>query len=978
MDEETREIELRFFLITKDENGAEEWNRLVKHFETLETPEIFDYTVDLYKNNYRKTTKGDITTTQIKEEKHAYNYEAFRFKISDSEEKEIDIPENATLTGKRNISRTSFTFDDYRYDFSKVTFSRGEIIKYEVEIEWTKNGEINEAIVTLEKLGKELYYLLTKTDIPFDEQDKKNAFYELSLRLPGSISTSFGIQSIKNFADKPIDLYFQDLSTQDNKDKQGFFANPCYVTHKVDGIRKQILCVKRWVFLIDDKNMNLITKEGPEMMFFIDGELYENTSYYPFDVYFGENVNINSNHGDKLKFIRSIKDMKIKNITFKVKTSLLIEKYNIFEVLNEILDERSNLPFENDGLIFTPAETKANFNLDQTKNSRKWKPHSKLTMDFKLIENPKKRRTFLLGTVKGKNIVPYDKPMVKGNKPYIKDTRMKKDQIWEFSFNTFNNKFIPIKLRDDKLYPNTFPVVESLMSLILNPVKESMLRGEIEGKKDSGIENMRNFHRDHKKKLISKCLEYVKDLKEESSNPHSRNWSEYSKSPPSTYAQTDEKYSSFAYLPSCHLNTIRDKILTMISFIGDKNENFKLIGFTEVEREKINEILAFFSKSTVTRLTDTKNMLDSSFNLISFAETQEEKRIFVECVNKRSNIKHFLCSVRVSTLVHETFMHFGGDILYPIYDNDILYICSGSDDTITAKEVYSTKLFREHLGYYITKIKRRKYDTKHEFYDDCYSCYRERDILASNKNGEAKFFIDRLCSEGIYQGLATYNNTILDIGTGKASNRFKESGAFVLGLEPNFENYEELVRRKSDNLKFIPVNMGLSDEDDIREIVSRLGSMKVGVTMMMDSLTFFHGDKIDLVPKLIENVLVLNGIFAIIVVDGKRLTLSLENAKFNIDKFMIQTIHEDKILISVGKESIVQQQVEYKFDVDSFIDKMERVNCEVIEDYYLDYEHFMSKQEYLYSSSTRVVIFRRFGTKETIEKEIETIESIEF
>lgn len=169
MDEETREIELRFFLITKDENGAEEWNRLVKHFETLETPEIFDYTVDLYKNNYRKTTKGDITTTQIKEEKHAYNYEAFRFKISDSEEKEIDIPENATLTGKRNISRTSFTFDDYRYDFSKVTFSRGEIIKYEVEIEWTKNGEINEAIVTLEKLGKELYYLLTKTDIPFDE-----------------------------------------------------------------------------------------------------------------------------------------------------------------------------------------------------------------------------------------------------------------------------------------------------------------------------------------------------------------------------------------------------------------------------------------------------------------------------------------------------------------------------------------------------------------------------------------------------------------------------------------------------------------------------------------------------------------------------------------------------------------------------------------------------------------------------------------
>lgn len=211
---------------------------------------------------------------------------------------------------------------------------------------------------------------------------------------------------------------------------------PYVVCEKTDGTRFFLVCIrhndkKYAVFVNRAMNMYIVQATMPPNTI-VDGELIEKN----FMIYDG--IIINNEYIGDLNFIERLKKTEMitkgpviqGGIRLKMKTMWKISQ------LSEL--SKKKFEYETDGFIFTPVNDPIRMETHET--MFKWKPLERITMDFMM----KEYKMYVWDRRHGGYIFIQNFPQ---NSHMYKD-----DHIIECKFK--NNEWIPLKIRQDKCYPN--------------------------------------------------------------------------------------------------------------------------------------------------------------------------------------------------------------------------------------------------------------------------------------------------------------------------------------------------------------------------------------------------------------------------------------------------------------------------------------------------------------------------------------------
>jgi hypothetical protein len=154
--------------------------------------------------------------------------------------------------------------------------------------------------------------------------------------------------------------------------------------------------------------------------------------------------------------------------------------------------------YQQDGLIFQNSDTP--YNNDST---FKWKPRSKVTIDFVIISGPSSSSSssFGLGILSNGEIIPFDKCPTT-NETSVSGVQLSElvGKVVEFAFDADNSP-IPYRIREDKAgKPNRYDVALDNYNDVLHPILETTLLG-----KDTII--MRKVHNLEKEKMLQRYVE---------------------------------------------------------------------------------------------------------------------------------------------------------------------------------------------------------------------------------------------------------------------------------------------------------------------------------------------------------------------------------------------------------------------------------------------------------------------------------------
>lgn len=194
--------------------------------------------------------------------------------------------------------------------------------------------------------------------------------------------------------------------------------------------------------------------------------------------------------------------------------------------------------------------------------------------------------------------------------------------------------------------------------------------------------------------------------------------------------------------------------------------------------------------------------------------------------------------------------------------------------------------------------------------------------------------------------------TVVDLGAGRGGDvqKWKSGGFKVTAVEPNKENLAELEKRvKEAGMKVKIVNT-TAEEFTCRE--------KVDAVTMFHSLTFFY-DKTEHVELLLSNIdsCVKNGGYVVIMaVDGKKLR---ENFPTGKEGNLIKIKYVQGGLIINLENTIVNQQHEFLTDFSDLISRFEQRGYNIVQNFFLDDETFLTLEGRLYSQSTHVLIVNK-------------------
>lgn len=192
----------------------------------------------------------------------------------------------------------------------------------------------------------------------------------------------------------------------------------------------------------------------------IDGELINDNIFYAIDIILYDNINLEGydlkSRINILKNISFIKNNYDKNIYYKVKkyyfNNILEHCKKLSKIKNYHITNKMKNEIPVDGLIFNSMS-------ENYRNCKiyKWKPI--ITFDFKILKCQYNNGEYNLWKL---YCYTYNKeyilfPIEKYNKVLINyklDKIYNNNEIIEFIFDENNDSFYPIKVRNDKIYPN--------------------------------------------------------------------------------------------------------------------------------------------------------------------------------------------------------------------------------------------------------------------------------------------------------------------------------------------------------------------------------------------------------------------------------------------------------------------------------------------------------------------------------------------
>lgn len=218
--------------------------------------------------------------------------------------------------------------------------------------------------------------------------------------------------------------------------------NPYVVCEKTDGVRHALMCFK-----FEGKKMVMLVNRNVEFYIvpirmqhtdvILDGELVKSHDgkwlYMVYDVVepgaFQDRYNVANTVVSKI--------LKVSKDPFKVqlKTFYTMDQFNVF------LEQ--TYPYETDGFVLTPVNESIKVGTHET--MFKWKPLEQNTIDFQFKARPNSTNWGLY--IQDRGVLVYECEI-----PY--DDTYKEDQIVECKFVKKGHTWEPIKVREDKNYPN--------------------------------------------------------------------------------------------------------------------------------------------------------------------------------------------------------------------------------------------------------------------------------------------------------------------------------------------------------------------------------------------------------------------------------------------------------------------------------------------------------------------------------------------
>jgi SAM-dependent methyltransferase len=408
---------------------------------------------------------------------------------------------------KRNRKRHSFIFDTTRVDITDVTeiLDKNAKNKYEVEIELLNDSDnysdkyIEDLVNNYDNVIKYIYEKMYDTNELFTINTKKLVYNNIN-----------NIIEINNLV-KARNIKYNDI--QYNK----FFRDDkYYLTYKADGVRKLLYIHSTGIWLIYSYNeFNLVVKENATNKKFLnefsgtilDGELLPINKYkVP--------ININSNIKDYIRIYIGFDCLsyKTKNITDKLyierlnmlnvvikniqdniknsylyitrkRTEIIDTPEQFFILVKNFLDRKDDLPYQEDGLIFTKNNVYASTPL-------KWKDPKNITIDFNVswgqdnielsVYDDEKKDNVLF---QGSDRYPFigDKNNIRIDNGIIDNLSINNNTIVEFEWiwiDENNGYFQPRVIRFDKIGANKLKVAQHNWDDIMQPIWKEDITGE--------------------------------------------------------------------------------------------------------------------------------------------------------------------------------------------------------------------------------------------------------------------------------------------------------------------------------------------------------------------------------------------------------------------------------------------------------------------------------------------------------------------
>jgi len=424
------------------------------------------------------------------------------YRINKSEERTTDTgPQDFKFTITREKYRTtvvanedSQNFKNVRFDLTKVVETKvGGVsdIKYEVEIERIEKGSLQNFKKALDFVIKTMQRNLFNPENVINTGERSKAMF-----LHNSLFGKRGDKDLfSKYWNKPENLKIRDLIDPKNK---------YYLTLKLDGIRVLVLITKNGIYAcippfdIWKIGSGVAALDGT----LLDTEMYttQDTSvYYIFDCLFSKKRDIRNNNLDyRLKEVENTTKSLDSNV-FKMKP--FYHGGSFYENYENLRESLKDIDLAYDGIILQSTDVYRN------KNTRKYKPPVALTIDFKLERDVGENTNEFFLLVKTQE--GYQKFSPDGEAPFkitIPDGKLDLNNsnntvvsvdadgiivecAWE------NDKFVPVKYRDDKEEANFITTVNSIWQDIKDPITVATIRGRT-------LITMRKYHNMAKERLL--------------------------------------------------------------------------------------------------------------------------------------------------------------------------------------------------------------------------------------------------------------------------------------------------------------------------------------------------------------------------------------------------------------------------------------------------------------------------------------------
>lgn len=522
---EELELELRFGNFFRKQTGDAKFNSEVPYvyYDRLlnlldkagleRIDEIEEVQYDKEVENLRKVirTRGDTEEVIWQKKEKLKNIDIKEYDVRLSLNKETNLEYDAEIVGSfsRSKIKSSFIMDGYRVDISHVTSINNKVknnklnSKYEVEVEMVdfEYDKFRKGINDIFKWLKGTKYIYTNT--------QKN-------HMINDVNLIFGYNDGNNL-NKSVLVDARNIKEVDIK-WGGIVGNKDYnymITYKADGLRKMMIFHQGVIWLVyPPYEFNLISYEtqfsnkiySVLKTIIFDGEyvkLKDNKEIYlAFDcLAIKSEANIQkSDFVERRKIILDFKDNLNKIIDPKKKsfdfiqtkrTEIIETPESFYRLVNEFLDEKDDLKYNEDGLMFFPKNSCYNPHSEKNPLSQrklklipdtcKWKHHKDMTIDFKIKWVSGNKLELLVYDEELGEEVPFvgndqfklDSDMIDHQNPLTMNKPTNTVVEYEFS----NGMLKPRRIRYDKYSANKLEIALDNWKNIMDPITEKSIRG---------------------------------------------------------------------------------------------------------------------------------------------------------------------------------------------------------------------------------------------------------------------------------------------------------------------------------------------------------------------------------------------------------------------------------------------------------------------------------------------------------------------